>query len=147
MLLGDTNGVTEGTGRHRASTMDHKTLEKYLGRYSGLILYLREMDEATYARLCAVCTLRSTHLSLPTLSMSCDQAYFSAASELHNTQMQALFTAYATAVKKPVEDDSGGGNILRSKLHDTKLVYRFYCPSNRTCSEDGIKKSGHDCPK
>jgi len=58
MLLGDNNGVTGGTGRRRASTMDHKTLEKYLGRYSGLILYLREMDEATYAKLCAVCTLR-----------------------------------------------------------------------------------------
>ncbi|KAF9652003.1 hypothetical protein BDM02DRAFT_3090034 [Thelephora ganbajun] len=90
MLLGDNDGVTKSTGRRRASIVDHKTLEKYLGRYSGLILYLKEMDETVYAKLCA--------------------GYFSAASELHNTQMQALFVAYAAAVKKPVEDDSGGGD-------------------------------------
>ena len=72
MLLGDNSGVIKGTGRHRASMADHKTLEKYLGRYSGLILYLKELDEATYAKLCAVCTLRSIHLSLPGLSRSCD---------------------------------------------------------------------------
>jgi hypothetical protein len=29
-------------------------MEKYLGRYSGLILYLKEMDEVSYAKLCAV---------------------------------------------------------------------------------------------
>ncbi|KAF9785840.1 exocyst complex component sec3 subunit [Thelephora terrestris] len=87
MLLGDSNGVTKGGNRRRASMVDHKTMEKYLGRYSGLILYLKEMDEAMYAKLCA--------------------AYFSAASELHNVQMQALFTAYATSVKKQMEDDIG----------------------------------------
>lgn len=111
MLLGDNNGVTESTGRRRASIADHKTLEKYLGRYSGLILYLKEMDEAIYAKLCAVCTPHFFHLLLPALSKPWGQVYFSAASELHSTQMQALFTAYATAVKKPVEDDPGGGNI------------------------------------
>jgi len=57
MLLGDNNGVTKTTNRHRASMVDHKTLGKYLGRYSGLILYLKEMDEAVYAKLCAVCGL------------------------------------------------------------------------------------------
>ena len=55
MLLGGSNGVTKGSGRHRAAMVDHKTLEKYLGRYSGLILYLKEMDEAVYAKLCGVC--------------------------------------------------------------------------------------------
>jgi hypothetical protein len=55
MLLGDNNGVTKSTGRRRASMVEHKTLEKYLGRYSGLILYLKEMDEAVYAKICAVC--------------------------------------------------------------------------------------------
>lgn len=55
MLLGDNNGLIKGAGRRRASMVEHKTLEKYLGRYSGLILYLKEMDEALYAKLCAVC--------------------------------------------------------------------------------------------
>lgn len=72
MLLGDDNGVIKGTGRRRASIVDHKALEKYLGKYSGLILYLREMDEATYAKICAVCTLRTIHLLLSALSRSFD---------------------------------------------------------------------------
>ena len=32
----------------------HKDLESYLDRYSGLILYMREMDEVAYGKLCAV---------------------------------------------------------------------------------------------
>jgi len=111
MLLGDNNGVTKGTGHHRTSMADHKTLEKYLGRYSGLILYLKEMDEAVYAKLCAVCGLCFFHPLLLALTLSWGQTYFSAASELHNTQMQTLFNAYSTSVKRPVEDDSGSENI------------------------------------
>lgn len=110
MLLGDSNGVAKIAGRRRASMVDHKTLEKYLGRYSGLILYLKEMDEAMYAKLCAVCVQSFVRLMALALTLSWGQAYFSAASELHNVQMQALFTAYATSVKKHVEEDPG--NIL-----------------------------------
>lgn len=62
MLLGDNNGVNKSTGRRRASMVEHKTLEKYLGRYSGLILFLKEMDEAVYAKLCAVCGLLSFYV-------------------------------------------------------------------------------------
>ena len=32
----------------------HDDMESALGRYSGLILYLKEMDEDRYAKLCAV---------------------------------------------------------------------------------------------
>jgi hypothetical protein len=32
----------------------HKDLENYLDRYSGVILYMREMDEVAYGKLCAV---------------------------------------------------------------------------------------------
>ena len=67
MLLGGNNGVTKAGSRRRASMADHKTLEKYLGRYSGLILYLKEMDEAVYARLCGVrasCSDRPSLLAL-----------------------------------------------------------------------------------
>jgi hypothetical protein len=59
--------------------------------------------------------------------------------------MQALFTAYAATVKKPVEDDSGGENIQRFRLDDIELVCRVCCPSNRTRSEDGVAKSGYNC--
>jgi hypothetical protein len=33
----------------------HQDIEVYLGRYAGLMLYLKEMDENVYGRLCAVC--------------------------------------------------------------------------------------------
>lgn len=40
-------------GKGRPVTVDHKEFETYLGRYSGLMLYLKEMDESIYGRLCA----------------------------------------------------------------------------------------------
>jgi hypothetical protein len=72
MLLGDNNGVAKNTNRRRASIVDHKTLEKYLGRYSGLILYLKEMDEGVYAKICAVCASWSVHLTSVTLILPSD---------------------------------------------------------------------------
>lgn len=54
MLLGDTNGIVKPV-RGKPSILDHKPLENYLGRYSGLMLYLKEMDEGIYGKLCAVC--------------------------------------------------------------------------------------------
>ncbi|KAI0322704.1 exocyst complex component Sec3-domain-containing protein [Amylostereum chailletii] len=85
MLLGDSNGLTVKS-RSRVAIKNHQDMETYLGRYSGLILYLKEMDEGVYARLCA--------------------AYFSAASELHSTQFSALLSTYSTLVKKLTEEES-----------------------------------------
>ena len=58
MLLGDSNGVVKSP-QGKLTLMNHKSMETYLGRYSGLLLYLKEMDEAVYAKLCAV-RLRAT---------------------------------------------------------------------------------------
>ena len=41
----------------------HKELESYLDRYSGLILYMREMDEVVYGKLCAVRVSSAPHLA------------------------------------------------------------------------------------
>ncbi|KAJ3989555.1 exocyst complex component Sec3-domain-containing protein [Lentinula detonsa] len=85
MLLGDTDGV--GKDRiGRPTIISHTDFEAYAGRYSGLMLYLKEMDEVIYGKLCA--------------------AYFSAASSLHGTQMKAVFSTYLTYVKKSSEDSS-----------------------------------------
>lgn len=67
MLLGENDGVARSRGRF--TLLDRKEMENYLGRYSGLILYLKEMDEGAYARLCAVCNplcegVYGTHASL-----------------------------------------------------------------------------------
>ena len=55
MLLGDNGGIIAGTGRARPVMIQHREMESYLGRYAGLIIYLKEMDENIYAKLCAVC--------------------------------------------------------------------------------------------
>ncbi|RDB28442.1 Exocyst complex component 1 [Hypsizygus marmoreus] len=83
MLLGDNNGLTPA-GKGRPILVSHQEMETYLGRYSGLMLYLKEMDETVYAKLCA--------------------AYFSAVSGLHSTQMKMLLSSYANFVKKSSED-------------------------------------------
>ncbi|KAI0375209.1 hypothetical protein BV20DRAFT_960301 [Pilatotrama ljubarskyi] len=88
MLLGESNGVVKSQ-RGRPALKDHKALETYLDRYRGLLLYLKEMDESAYAKLCA--------------------AYFSAVSELHSTQVKALLSAYGALVKKaPPEEEFDG---------------------------------------
>ncbi|KAF9270059.1 hypothetical protein L218DRAFT_888394 [Marasmius fiardii PR-910] len=84
LLLGDNNGLTQGSARNKPTILPHNDLETYLGRYSGLMLYLKEMDESVYGKLCA--------------------AYFSAASELHGTQIKALLSTYANYIKKAGED-------------------------------------------
>src|ERR1700733_9097061 len=54
MLLGGDDGVGKAGARGRPSLKSHEELERYLGRYAGLVLYLKEMDESLYAKLCAV---------------------------------------------------------------------------------------------
>ncbi|KAJ4485946.1 exocyst complex component Sec3-domain-containing protein [Lentinula aciculospora] len=85
MLLGDSDGIKKDRNG-RPTILPHTEFEAYTGRYSGLMLYLKEMDEAIYGRLCA--------------------AYFSAASSLHGSQMKAVFATYLTYVKKSSEDFS-----------------------------------------
>ena len=76
MLLGDFNGVLRNNGR--LSIVPHTEMEQYLGRYAGLMLYLKEMDEAIYAKLCAVCRKRfmSGHqlMRIIGLLLSCKRA-------------------------------------------------------------------------
>ncbi|PPQ67093.1 hypothetical protein CVT25_005694 [Psilocybe cyanescens] len=85
LLLGDTSGLARSS-QSRPVALPHRDLESYLGRYSGLMIYLREMDENIYSKLCAT--------------------YFSAASDLHNTQVKALLSAHLDLVKKAAEDEN-----------------------------------------
>ena len=56
--------------------------------------------------------------------------------------MQALFTAYATAVKKPVEDDSGGENISWFELGDADLFPGFAIPLTALAPRTGLRRVG-----
>ncbi|KAG8862976.1 hypothetical protein FRB96_000396 [Tulasnella sp. 330] len=75
-----------GKGEKRLPVLrPHKELEEYLGKYCGLMLYLREMDEDKYSKICG--------------------AYFSTASDLHSKEMKAVFMSYATLIKTKPDDD------------------------------------------
>jgi hypothetical protein len=91
-------------------------LEAYLGRYSGLMLYLREMDESAYGKICGVIIYFLS--SIVTISPSL-QAYFSAASDLHNTQIKALLSTYLDSVKKATEEEIEQGKS------EQKCIYLF----------------------
>ncbi|OBZ79929.1 Exocyst complex component 1 [Grifola frondosa] len=87
LLLGDNNGVVK-PAKGRPSIVPHKPIEEYLGRYAGLMLYMKEMDESVYGKICA--------------------AYFSAASSLHATQIKALLGMYGLLVKKSTDEELDG---------------------------------------
>lgn len=70
------------------------------------MLYVKEMDEAVYGRLCAVsCCLHLDLVDPFADRIRFKQAYFSASSELHGTQIKALLGAYLGLVKKASEED------------------------------------------
>ncbi|KAL5533999.1 hypothetical protein ACEPAG_459 [Sanghuangporus baumii] len=86
LLLGDTNGLVSSSDVGSLVILNHRPLEVYLGRYCGLMLYLREMDETKYSKICA--------------------AYFSAASDLHSKQVKALLTAYSKFIRQATEEET-----------------------------------------
>ncbi|KAK0208183.1 exocyst complex component Sec3-domain-containing protein [Desarmillaria ectypa] len=89
LLLGDSDGLAKTDRGGRPMINPHTELENYLGRYSGLMLYLKEMDEAVYAKLCA--------------------AYFSALNDLHGTQIRAMLSSCLSLIKKASEEDQEQG--------------------------------------
>ncbi|EJD03708.1 uncharacterized protein FOMMEDRAFT_82797 [Fomitiporia mediterranea MF3/22] len=92
LLLGDTNGLISSSEMGRLVIVGHKRLEDYLGRYCGLMLYMKEMDEARYSKICA--------------------AYFSAASDLHSKQVKALLAAYSKFIRQASEEEAEQGELL-----------------------------------
>ena len=54
LLLGENNGLVSSSEKGGLVILDHKPIESYLGRYVGLILYMKEMDESKYSKVCGV---------------------------------------------------------------------------------------------
>ncbi|TFK30812.1 exocyst protein [Coprinopsis marcescibilis] len=94
LLTGDSSGLAKSARGHPL-LIEHQAIEEYLGRYSGLMLYLKEMDEGVYSKLCA--------------------SYFSTISDLHQTQISNLLSIYLNLVKKAQDEEqdtsgfAGGG--------------------------------------
>lgn len=65
MILDDNNGLTKPNSKGQPFIMNHLDMEQYLGRYAGLMLYLKEMDEGVYAKLCAVRARSYISISTP----------------------------------------------------------------------------------
>ncbi|KLO20758.1 hypothetical protein SCHPADRAFT_816552 [Schizopora paradoxa] len=119
LLLKDGSGVIPKGKNGFPEILSHQDIEAYLGRYCGLMLYLKEMDEGKYSKLCA--------------------AYFSAASDLHSKQVKALVKLALSIIKRPPDEEeyqgfsvtpansnwtAGGlrraGTIVRSPLDNRK---------------------------
>jgi len=56
--------------------------------------------------------------------------------------MQALFTAYVTAVKRSVEDDSGGENVSWFEFHDANSFPGFAIPLTALAPRTGLRRVG-----
>ncbi|KAH8930559.1 hypothetical protein BT69DRAFT_521830 [Atractiella rhizophila] len=63
----------------------HAKLEENLGRYRGLMLFMKEVDYERFQQICS--------------------AYCSSASDLHRKEMTGLFAAYRKLSHKPTEDE------------------------------------------
>ncbi|KAG9118905.1 hypothetical protein FRC07_006334 [Ceratobasidium sp. 392] len=95
------DGLLEAAEKSRQSRtqptiLPHKPMEDYLGKYCGLMLYLREMDEGRYSKVCAT--------------------YFSTASELHSKEVRGLFMKYLELVQRAPEEEgeSCNGTVRRA---------------------------------
>ena len=56
--------------------------------------------------------------------------------------MQALFTTYAAAVKKPAEEDSGGDSVFLVQLSDNNSFPGFAVPPTALAPRTGILRVG-----
>ncbi|KAH7334433.1 exocyst complex component Sec3-domain-containing protein [Rhizoctonia solani] len=77
----------------------HTPMEKYLSKYSGLMLYLREMDENRYSKVCAT--------------------YFSTASDLHSKEIRSLFMKFLELAQRAPDED--GDNSFAPPPHQSAV--------------------------
>ncbi|GAA5888974.1 hypothetical protein JCM5296_002762 [Sporobolomyces johnsonii] len=75
----------EGTKARGQQLPSHAQMEDFLGRYCGLMLFVKEMDQGRYQMICS--------------------AYFTAMSDLHRQEIQELMSALRGQVKKATDDE------------------------------------------
>jgi len=56
LVTKETDAAPKAGGRQgkTPSLPSHSEMEAFIGRYSGFVLYTREMDENAYSKICAV---------------------------------------------------------------------------------------------
>ncbi|GAA5999358.1 uncharacterized protein JCM10292_001230 [Rhodotorula paludigena] len=71
--------------RDKGKLPSHAAMEDYLGRYCGLMLFVKEIDQTRYQHICT--------------------AYFTAMSDLHRQEIQELMGVLRGQVKKATDDE------------------------------------------
>ncbi|GAA5919946.1 hypothetical protein JCM1841_000062 [Sporobolomyces salmonicolor] len=74
-----------GTKARGQRLPSHAQMEEFLGRYCGLMLFVKEIDQGRYQMICS--------------------AYFTAMSDLHRQEIQELMNALRAQVKKASDDE------------------------------------------
>ncbi|KAH8915864.1 hypothetical protein BT69DRAFT_1229374 [Atractiella rhizophila] len=87
--------------KNKPSLPTHAKLEEYLGRYCGLMLFVKEVDYQRFQQICS--------------------AYYTAASDLHRKEMTELFAAYRKLSRKPTEDEQEASFTYQSVNAPTVL--------------------------
>ncbi|BGP14101.1 hypothetical protein JCM10213_002398 [Rhodosporidiobolus nylandii] len=75
----------DAASRPKGQLPSHSVMEDFLGRYCGLMLFVKEIDGARYGQICS--------------------AYFTAMSDLHRQEIQQLMNALRGQVKKATDDE------------------------------------------
>jgi hypothetical protein len=91
----------------RKALAPHTSMGEYLMMYEGLVLYVKEMDEDRYQRLCsvssAICYLAAANVGL--------QSYISTISSLHQNEAKDLLMGDMATINATAAGD--GGDICR----------------------------------
>ncbi|KAG6885399.1 hypothetical protein C0993_002132 [Termitomyces sp. T159_Od127] len=119
LLLSDTKGMKSASGRHKPTLVSHEGMEAYLGRYSGLVLYLKEMDETVYAKLCA-------------MKFTAEKPGFSSTLTSGSSKGTAGMRRAGTIIRSPIEgrnrdkDKVTDGDSRASEINEAGLTFADY---------------------
>ncbi|GAA6058447.1 hypothetical protein JCM3770_005082 [Rhodotorula araucariae] len=84
-LLNPKDPAAAAATRDKGRLRSHAAMEDFLGRYCGLMLFVKEIDQQRYQLICS--------------------AYFTAMSDLHRQEIHELMSALRGQVKKATDDE------------------------------------------
>lgn len=95
----------DGT-RVKTDLPSHAQLEDFLGRYCGLMLFVKEMDRGHYQQICAVsCDARARQNRVSSDAVRLQQAYFKAMGDLYRQEITDLLASYRAQIRKATDED------------------------------------------
>lgn len=90
----------------RGALPRHDKMEDFLGRYCGLMLFIKETDQTRYQQICSVGPLVPSRRFVEAHHCSNRlQAYFSTMSELHRQEIRDVLAHFRGQVRKATEEE------------------------------------------